>query len=67
MFKVMAVILLLQSAKCEVGCKAEGYDTGTFYKKKCLCIDSYEFEDVTSKRYYSAGKARNTDDLYSFE
>lgn len=37
-------------ARCDVGCKREGYHGGVLAGKFCRCYDDYEIEAVTKKK-----------------
>jgi len=39
-------------AECAVGCRREGYTTGTYIQKdnKCACLDIYDHDRITKKK-----------------
>lgn len=43
-------VFLVLSAKCEVACQTEGYDTGAYERGKCLCSDFYDLDAILGKK-----------------
>jgi hypothetical protein len=35
---------------CDVACKYESYEYGTYKNKKCRCYDEFEYSDLVSKK-----------------